>query len=192
MTTTIQLPVDTLKIAGRDVNLGEVPASSLLALVARGATHYFGNEQASKVSARKAKFKEENDGVEMADDEVEALKSQLVAEAFDRLMAGFMGQRAVGVSIDPLEKAMRKIAKDQVLTILRANNIKPPKKDEAVKFADGTEKTLDAMVDTRLENHGEAIEKEARKAIADAQKRKDAAVAAAKEVKAATAEALGL
>lgn len=173
MTKTLSFENTVLTSAGNEIDFAQLPEVSIRALLSRGLTHYLGSEQASKVKAHKDKYLEEHK-VELGEDEVAAVKADFVAKAIDALRAGTIGQRAVGITIDPLEKAMEKIAKQEVLDILRANGIKVPKKDEAVKFANGTEKTMDEMVAGRLAKNGEAIEKAAKKVLAEAKRKADA------------------
>lgn len=151
-------------VAGVEVDLNDLPARSIRALISRGWNHYFSSEQASKVKSWKDKKAEE--GVEVAEDELAAYKAECVAQALEALRAGSIGTRAAGVSIDPMDKLRQKIAKQQVLDILRKNDIKVPKKDAVVTFKNGTTKTLEEMVATRLQVNGEAIEAEAKKALA--------------------------
>lgn len=186
MTKTLSFENTVLTSAGHEIDFGALPETSVRALLSRGLTHFLGSEQASKVKAHKDKYLEEHK-VELSDDEVSVVKADFVAKAIEALRLGTIGQRAVGITIDPLEKAMEKIAKAQVLDILRANGIKTPKKDEAVKFANGTEKTLDEMIEGRLAKNGEAIEKEAKKVLADAKRKAEAL----KVADASDSEALG-
>lgn len=188
-----QLNAETgsVEVNGKTLDLTALPGKSISALLSRGLTHYFGSEQASRVKTWKDKVLEDTK-VEATEDEIVAFQGQRFQIALDNLMAGTIGQRAVGITIDPLEKVKEQIARQQVADILRTNGIKVPKKDEAVKFADGTEKTMEAMIATRLANNNDAIEKQAKKQLADRAKEKAAAEAAAKGVETKTADALGL
>lgn len=158
----IENPVFT--VGSTEINVNDLPPRSLRALLSRGFTHYFGSEQASKVKTWKDKQAES--GTEATEAEINAYKAQCVAEAIEKLRSGEIGVRSAGVTIDPLDKLRNKIAKQQVIDTLRKNNIKVPKGDEAVKFANGVSKTLAEMVATRLASNGDAIEAEAKKALA--------------------------
>ncbi len=198
MTTANETPAFTLAaivgsvdVNGTTIDLTALPGKSITALLSRGMTHYFGSEQASRVKAWKDAFKEEHK-VDAADDEVAAFQQERFGIALKNLLEGTIGQRAVGITIDPLEKVKAQIARQNVIDILKANSIKVPKGDEAVEFADGSKKTMADMIKTRLERDGEAIEKAAKAEIKAREKAKAAAEEKAKTVEAKTADALGL
>lgn len=182
MSTNLTFTDTSFKIGANEIDIGKLPEISVRALISRGLTHYLGSEQASKVKAKKDAYEKDNGGVAAAEDEIAAWKAEFVAQAIEKLVAGSIGVRAVGTTVDPVEAMSERIAKEQVLEILRANGIKVPKKDEAVSFADGSTKSLDDMIATRLEKNGEAIEREAKKRLTDKAK-KEAAAKVAGEVK---------
>lgn len=176
----------TYTVAGYEIDVTDLPAKSIDALLSRGLTRFLGNEQASKVSSWKAAFKTEH-GTEPTDDNVAAYHASVVADAVKRLVEGTIGTRQPSVTVDPLEKEMHRLAKAEVVEILRANSIKVPKEGEAVTFADGSQKTLDDMIEARLAKRGEAIEKEAKRILAAKAKRAEGA----KVEGPVTAESLG-
>jgi hypothetical protein len=167
---------------GREIDLNSLPEKSVLALLRRGATHFFGSEIASRV-----KTKKDNHEGDPTDEQIAAWKSEFVAEFHAKLAEGTIGDRAVGQSVDPLEAEMERIAKQEVKDTLRANGIKVPTKGEALRLG-GNEVTLDELVERRLTAHGERIEKDAKKAIAAREKQRNALKVA--EVK--SVEDLGL
>lgn len=167
-----------------EIDTDKVPAANIAAMIKRGIAHYLGNEVAAKVSAKS----EDN----ASDEQKAKLKAELQAEAFDKLMNGEVGSSVRGPHVTPIESKIAQIAKKEVLDILRANGIKPPKGEESVKFADSTEKTLAAMVATRREKFGDRITKEAEKALADEARKAKRAKDEAAQVEAKTSEALGL
>lgn len=183
--------VGSVEIAGTAIDLTALPGKSISALLSRGLTHYFGSEQASRVKAWKDKVLEETK-VEPAEDEVVAFQKERFGIALSNLLEGTIGQRAIGITIDPLEKVKAQIARQDVVDILRANSIKVPKGDEAVEFADGTKKAMADMVKTRLEKDGDAIEKRAKAVIKEREKAKAKAEESAKAVESKTADSLGL
>lgn len=189
MSKTLSFENTLLTVAGRELDFGTLPEKSIAAILRRGFTHYFGSEIASKVKARKDQFIAANEGAEMSDEAIESLKAELVAEGFTKLAEGTLGDRAVGQSVDPVEALVESLAKAEVKDILRANNVKVPKKDELVVFADKSTHSLDDLVARRIASHGERLEKEAKKQIAAKAKAK-AALAVSAEV--ITADALGL
>lgn len=172
-----------------------LPIPSLRALLRRGLAHVIGNEAASKgqTAAEKAiKDKMVADGIKepkaedikatykSADDDFKApFKKAAADELFASILDGTLGSNARGSS-DPLEVAIRSIAKAEVLVALKANNVKVPKKDEKVKFADGRELSMDDMIEGRLARNGDAIRAEAEKKVAADKAKAEAAKASAK------------
>ena len=185
---SIDLEKTTFVAGGKEYDWTQLPASTVAAMLSRGATHYFGSEVSSRAKGRADKAAK-GSGNALADDEIAAIKAETLADFHEKFTSGNVGVRAVGVTVDPVEKRMEKIAKGEVLEILSGLNIKRPKKDEAVKFANGVEKTLDDMVATRLEQHGDRIRKEAEKALRDEAKKREAI---AGEISAESPEAAGL
>ena len=175
-----------------EIDTDKLPAESIAALVRRGISHYLGNEQAAKVTAWVESHIKANSGANPTDEAKAAAKADFIAKALSVMLAGEMGTRVSGPRIEPIEAARNSIAKAEVLAILRSAGIKPPKGEEAVKFGDGTEKTLAAMIATRLANHGDRIEKEAAKRLADQARVAKAAKAAVEAAPSKTADALGL
>lgn len=159
------LPV--ISVAGRDLDVNSLPEKSVAAILRRGFTHYFGSEIASKVKAKKDKHLEEHK-VEMTEQEIDTLKALLVEDGFAKLLAGTLGDRAVGQSIDPVEALIESKARAEVKDMLRVNGVKVPKAGETIKTPDGAEYTLDELVERRLSNadHKARLEKEAKKDIA--------------------------
>ncbi|MDE1882338.1 MAG: hypothetical protein KGI89_17525 [Euryarchaeota archaeon] len=185
-----------------------LPAKSTQALLARGYTHYLGNEQASKlvgkiksaIAGKDGKagdvtreqvvaFRKENEA------QVTAWNDELIQAALKALSDGSVGQRATGAGLrgqvrSPLEAARQAIARSEVLTILKSRGIKVPKGDQTITFGNGETRTMPQMIARRIELHAERIEAEAKKQVA-AQERKHAAVA--KEASsAASTEELGI
>ena len=168
-----------------EVDTSAFAPASIEALVRRGVAHYLGNEQASKVVAwAKTKATEglaaylqtdpDNSAGKTVEDfepsleDKQSKKEELQQAALGHLVAGTIGISAPRTpSVDPLEAAMERLAKAQVTTVLKANGIKPPKDGESVTFGDGTKKTMDDMIATRLAHatHGPAIRAEAEKVL---------------------------
>ena len=169
----------------------KLPVESINALLRRGVSHFLGNEQASKLTAWVESVTK--DGGAVPDDSAKAAKkTELIKAAIEALASGTVGTRVSGPRVEPIEATRNAIAKKEVLDILRAANIKVPKGEEAVRFADGTQKTLAQMVATRLEKFGDRIEKEAQKKLADDARRVKAAQATTAAAESKTADALGL
>ena len=144
-----------------------LPAKSLEALISRGITHYLGNEQASKVSTWVKTQSDE--GVTIAEDEKEAKKLELVTAAHAALLDGTIGTRVGGPKLDPLTKALRDIAGEEVANILKGAGQKVPKGKETVHVK-GEDLTFADLVSRRIENpaHAERLAKAAKKRVAEA------------------------
>ncbi len=158
------------------IDASALPEASLFALLSRGFTHVLGNEIASRVHAwcgaegqansdDKATIKAWKEANESAVAEQTAV---LRKAAFDAIVAGTLGVRVGGPRVEPIDQAKASIARVEVLKVLAANGIKAPKKDEKVRFANGTEKSMAEMIASRLAHpeHGPRITKEAEKALA--------------------------
>lgn len=179
------------------VETASLPPVSAEAMIRRGLSHYFGNEQAAKVTALKDKWIGDKDANPEATPATDEQVSKWLAEArqaaFEKLMAGTVGAgRLTGPRIDPIESATLAIAKVEVTNILRAAGVKPPKGEETVSLA-GEAFTMAQLIERRLAKEGDRIAKEAAKRVADQKKKAEKAkadVASAGENK--TADALGL
>ena len=149
------------------IHIESLPATSLEALLRRGISHYLGNEQAAKVSNRKADYQAKH-GEHPEEELVASWKEEIQTAAVSKLVAGTIGQHAPRApSVDPVEREAAKIATAEVRMILTKNGIKPPKKGEPVTFKNGSQATLEELVARRLANpaEGERIMKEAAKAV---------------------------
>lgn len=177
-----------VKYGAFEIDFAKVPHTSLVAMLRRGVSHYFGSEQASKVSG---KYKPADDGSlgEGVVDTAENRAADLQAfreKALENLLAGTVGVSIRGPQVDPVEKIARGIARKEVQGILAAHNVKWPKKaEDTVSLPDGSKVTADQLIDRRLAKEGERIMKEAKK-IADQKARE-----AKKAAEAAAAEGLG-
>lgn len=185
----------------------KLPETSLQALLARGFTHFLGNEQASKVVSRiRAAIVEgtERKADSVTKEEVQAFRAaqpervngwlgEIVNDALKSLDEGTVGIRAAGgPKVDPVTAAMNSLARTEVVTILKANGLKTPKGEETITFGNGETRTMAQMVEKRLADHGERIRKEAERQIADAARRKAKVEAEVKGKGKASAAELGL
>ena len=168
--------MDKITYDTHEIDFDHLPAKSQAALVARGVTHFLGNEQASKVSAWVKAQAEE--GVEVGDDEKAAKKAEYVAAAIKALTEGTVGSRSVGPRATPFESALRAIAKEEVSAKLKAAKIKVPKGKETITYR-GNELTLDDLIDRHIEREGERLVKDANARVRESEKRVKASVAAA-------------
>lgn len=160
------------------IDFSTLPPKSQEALAKRGLTHFLGNEQAAKVSGRKAKYAEDNNGTAPADDEVAAWKVEYIQAAVKALMEGTVGTATRGPAADPIEAEMERIAKREINEVLKKNGAKFSGKGEerVVTFADGQKFTMDQLVERRMANadHAARIRKEAERAIKAAAKQAEA------------------
>jgi hypothetical protein len=170
----------------------KLPVASLNALLARGFTHFLGNEQASKVVGRirtevatslSTPEKEVNQA-DVTKEQVQSFRAanaetvakwtqEVVADALKALDEGKVGIRAAaGPRVDPITNAMNGIARSEVVTILKSNGLKTPKGDEVITFGEGVTRTMAQMIAKRLADHGERIRKEAEKHVAEAARKR--------------------
>ena len=166
-----------------EIDLAKLPHTSVMAMFRRGISHYFGSEQAAKVSGH---FDPDQENAPQDTPEARAeLKAQLQAKAMEALLAGTVGVSVRGPSVDPLTTHARRIAKAEVTNILKANGVKfPAKAEDTIEMPDGSKFTGSQLIDRRLAKEGERINREAKKAM-DEQAKK-----AAKAQEAAKAEGL--
>jgi hypothetical protein len=148
------------------IDTAAIPAKSLEALISRGVTHYLGNEQASKVSGWAKKVLEETKA-EPSEDEIKVKKAEFVAAAHAALLDGSIGTRTGGPKLDPLERATRDIAGEEISAMLKKAGQKVPKGKETITVK-GQELTFSDLVDRRIasEQHGERIAKDAKARVA--------------------------
>lgn len=165
-----------------------LPPATLIAFAQRGMAHFLGNEQASKLVGKIVTAAELPDDADKTTrkaaieafrlsnaDTVKAWMDEITAKAVEAMDAGTVGMSTRGPSVDPFTAECQKLAKDEVLSILRANGIKVPKADEVITFANGDTRTWDQMLASRMAKNGPAIEKEARRRVADRAKKAEEA-----------------
>lgn len=134
-----------MKIAnvyGYDLDSETLPESTVAALFSRGANHYFGNEQAAKVTARikthlrngDAKKEVTRDMVNVFRDANEALvaswEDEARAKAMDAAIAGTVGESTRTAKLSTIEKVMRDVARDAIKAACVAKGKKMPKSEE--------------------------------------------------------------
>lgn len=165
---------NTLNYTSFSVDAGKLPPVSLHRLASYGLAHYLGNQAASKVVAWAEKDENKN-----ATDEQKAAQKVLFQNAMvQALLDGTIGQHAArGPAVDPVEAEMDRIAKAEVVQTLKANNIKVPKGEDKVKFANGNEFTMDELIARRVEKYTDRLTTEAKASLKakEAAKKKAAA-----------------
>lgn len=170
-----------------EIDLAKLPHSSVMAMFRRGISHYFGNEQASKLTAFFGQKDEAGNLVNEDTPEARAAKkAELQQAAFEALLAGKVGVSVRGPAADPITAIIRRLARAEVTNILKANGVKfPSKAEDTIEMPDGSKFTGAQLIDRRIAKEGERLAREAKK-IADDQAKK-----AAKAQEAAKAEGLG-
>lgn len=174
-----------------------LPAETIDALLSRGFAHYFGNEQAAKLTAKiKSAVAAETNGkatdVERAavqayraahPDEVTQWQADIVAGALAALDSGKIGVRESNgprESTDPVGVEVRKMAKARVMELLKAKSLKFPGKEEVLDL-NGTSFTGAELIQRQIDRHGDKMRKEAEAAVAAAQRARQRAMAASAE-----------
>lgn len=142
-------------------DLTKLPVTSLQAMVRRGLSHYFGNEQASKVTAWKESYAEDHNGTAPNDAEVATYKLDCQKKALEALLAGTVGVHAPrGPKATPVDALVRQLAIREITDVLTAHKLKMPKGEETVELA-GKTFTREQLVDRRITAHGERLKKAA-------------------------------
>lgn len=169
-----------IKYGERTLDFTTLPQASLVAMVRRGVSHYFGSEMASKVTAY---FDPEHDDADNRQDTPEnraAKKAEFQQNAFDALVAGTVGVSVRGPSVDPITTIINRLAKAEVKTILANFKLKwPTKADDTVELPDGSKVTGGQLVARRLDREGPAgVDKKTGVAHADRLKKEAEKIAA--------------
>lgn len=157
-----------IKYGDFTADFNSLPEASLVAMLRRGFGHFMGSECASKVTAA---FDPEN---EFAPTETkEEYKAKVQAEMFAKLQAGTVGVSTRGPAVDPITTIIRRLAKAEIVAILKSNGLAWPKKaEDVVSFPDGRKLTGPELIDRRVKAEGDRLAKEAKK-VADEQARKN-------------------
>lgn len=199
-----------------------LPRKSLVALAQRGLNHVLGNEAMAKATNAMDKlfaghFDGKHHDGESAPrpDWSKYSKDQRKAsfthfretrtEEYGRILRdaqnafvkaieeGVLGQSTRGPGIDPLERQMAVIAREEIAAILRSKNVKVPTKDATITIA-GKQKTMADMISTRLAHptYGPAIKEAAQRVLDERAARAEAAKQSADSADGVDAEELGL
>lgn len=146
-----------IKYGERTLDFNTLPQASLVAMLRRGVSHYFGSEMSSKVVAF---FDPEHDDAENRKDTPEnraAKKAEFQNAAFDALVAGTVGVSVRGPSVDPITTIINRLAKAEVKTILATFKLKwPAKAEDTVELPDGSKVTGAQLIARRLDKDGPA------------------------------------
>lgn len=136
------------------LDFSKLPPTSLAAMLRRGVSHYFGSEQASKVTGL---FKPDDEGkikaeVQDTDENRAKALADFRAKAHDALIAGTVGVSVRGPSVDPITVIVRRLAKGEISDILKLQGVKPPVKvEDTVETPDGAKHTMNDLIDRRLD-----------------------------------------
>lgn len=137
-------------------NTDTLPPVALEALLRRGASHYFGNEQASKVASWA-----ESQETPPTDEAKAAKKAEFQAAALKALLEGTVGTIVRGPRGTGVDSVVRQLAEKEVKDILKAQKLAMPTGDKKIKFPDGSELGRADLIDRRIAKHGERLHKEA-------------------------------
>jgi hypothetical protein len=195
-----------------------LPAKNILAMLQRGVSHFLGNEVSARVGTElKSKAREalKTQGVEkpsdyaiaalvdaVSDEDYAAVKARLTEEAFQRLMTGEVGAAVRGPSVTPFDKAVQAEARARANARLKALGLKVPKGEETIKIG-GKDKTFGDIVAGIIDRESEedvvikgvkweAINKVAKRVVAESEKKAKAAKAMAESGEAPDGEDAGL
>ncbi len=159
---------------GKTFDTASLPEASVRALFARGLNHVLGNEVASKVTAWKGRFVE-SEKRDPSESEIDAARATYRDEMVGKIAAGTLGVRAVGVSADPVEALIERLAWEEIDTTLKANKYKwdfPKGADgKRLKGSEGTvalpdgKFTKDELIERRLAKHGDRLRAAAEKQL---------------------------
>lgn len=179
----------------RTLDFTTLPQASLVAMLRRGVSHYFGSEMASKVTAY---FDADHEDAANRVDSPEARaakKAEFQSAAFDALVAGTVGVSVRGPSVDPITTIVNRLAKAEIKTILANMKLKfPTKADETIDLPDGSKITAAQLIARRLDRdgpagvdkktgvaHADRLKKEAEKIAAEQKKKNDKLAAQAED-----------
>lgn len=185
----------TVTYGNFNLDFATLPETSVMAMLRRGVSHFFGSEMASKVVAA-FKVDEETGKTKCGLDDTEENRAAKLAEfraaAFDAIVAGTVGISIRGPAVDPITKVINRIARNEVSDLLTHNKLKTPRKaDETVEIG-GVAYTMEQLIARRLDPTGPAgkdkdgvlhvdrITKLATKELADKAKAAEKAAAKAK------------
>lgn len=147
----------TIKYGNFEIDMDKLPAASVDAMFRRGVSHFFGSEQASKVTAY---FDPAHDDAKNRPDTPEnraAKKAEFQKAAYDALLAGTVGVSVRGPTVDPITTIVHRLAKAEIKGILAHNKLKwPAKADATVKLANGETVTGEQLIARRLDPTGPA------------------------------------
>lgn len=178
--STMSNPNLVLKYGDFTADFNTLPETSLVGMLRRGFAHYMGSECASKVTGH---FDPETlpEGESDTPEARSAYKAQVQAEAYAKLEAGTVGVSTRGPAVDPVETIARRLAKAEILPILKTNGLAWPKKvEDVVSFPDGRKLTGKELIDRRLAQHGDRLMKDAKKMADEAARKAKKAEEAAK------------
>lgn len=176
------------------LDFAALPQTSLVAMLRRGVSHYLGSEQASKVTGYFDPDREDENKMDDTPENRAKVKAEYVAKAIDALLAGTVGVSVRGPTVDPITVIVRRLARAEVINILKANGVKPPKKATDIIKTSGGDFTLEQFIDRRLDptipsgmdkksgvSHHDRLTRDAKKIAAEQAKKAEKAAEAAKE-----------
>ena len=206
------MPVTFKDHTGTDHDFDALPEASRKALISRVTAHVFKNECASGVvgfikkrlvdaaNAARAPGAADVTTADIATDMVKAFRAantvvcdtkmaELQTAKLAEILAGTIGTSRASVTIDPVEKMILRLARDELTAIFKAQGWKMPTATTPQKIGDsGEARTLDFVIDWWLDRNGlgapfgnvdqgnrERLERAAKRAVEDASKKASAA-----------------
>lgn len=187
-----------------EADFDALPDATKAGMLNRALAHIFGNEVASSVVSKVRQHIGDNadpkrKAESVTTDEVKRFRLENAetvktwADAFQAekkaaILEGKLGVRVGGGgAVDPLTRAMHKIALVEVTGLLEAHGMKMPRGEDTIELA-GQSVGRGDLIERRLKTNGAAIEREAKAQLAAAARKTKALT----EGSGALAEALGL
>lgn len=154
----------SFKIGEREYNLADYPPQSVDHIIAKGLAGLYVNEVASYVS--EAKKKAQDGGNPLTEADIAQIKAEQTAKQHNRLVKGdFSGIR--GPRGSKVETLMAAYAVAEITARLRVANLSMPnKKDETVKFPDGSQLSRTQLIERMLAKKGDVFRIKAEKEMA--------------------------
>lgn len=190
-----------LKVADYEIDESRIAPAVMQRLLTRAIAHILNNECAANVlgKTKRAIVGKEGKPETVSEAQLEAWRASeangAMIEGWEseyclaKIAAMYDGTLSVRVSRgpvrDPVEAAMRALAKAEVVTVLKNNGAKFPKDDETVSIEQPNGETVqlsgDELIDRRLAHatHGERIRKVAERKVAEDRRLKEATTKAA-------------
>ncbi len=188
-----------LNVSGYEIDESKINLAVTQRLLTRAVAHILNNECAANVLGKTKRAIVGKDGKpdsvtetqltawrEQHSEVLDGWESEFCQQKIAAMYDGSLSVRvARAPTRDPVEAAMRAIAKAEVVTVLKNNGAKFPKDDETVSIEQPNGETVqlsgDELVDRRLAHatHGDRIRKAAERKVAEDKRLREATSKAA-------------